>query len=88
MRPPPLLEPESMAQNELIEYVARGLVDAPDEVEVRQGEPQEDGTAVWELQVAPDDRGKVIGKKGRVAHSLRTLLHAMANAPVGLEIVD
>ena len=77
-----------MAAQALLEYVARRLVDAPDEVEVREGEPQEDGTPVWELQVAPDDRGKVIGKKGRVAHSLRTLLHAMANAPVGLEIID
>lgn len=77
-----------MAAQELITYVAQGLVDAPDEVQVREGEPQEDGAPVWELQVAPDDRGKVIGKKGRVAHSLRTLLHAMANSPVGLEIVD
>lgn len=77
-----------MAAKELIEYVARGLVDAPDEVQVTAGEPQEDGTPVWALQVAADDRGKVIGKKGRVAHSLRTLLNAMANAPVGLEIID
>lgn len=72
----------------LIEYMARGLVDAPEDVVVRDGEAHDDGTPALELQVAPDDRGKVIGKKGRVAHSMRTLLAAASDSPMALEIID
>lgn len=61
---------------ELIEFVARSLVDDPSAVEVR--ELQKDPTLVYQLQVAPNDVGKVIGKHGRTAHSLRLLLSASA----------
>lgn len=57
---------------ELLELVARALVDEPDRVEVL--EVEEDGALVLELRVAPDDLGKVIGKQGRTARALRTLL--------------
>lgn len=72
----------------LIGYIARALVDEPEAVEVFERSGDE-GT-VLELQVAAEDRGKVIGKKGRVAHTMRTLLAAaQAGGPqVSLEIVD
>ena len=65
-----------MAAGELVEYVARSLVDDPDAVtvEVRAGQ---EGTVI-ELRVAEDDMGKVIGRNGSVAKAMRTLLKAMA----------
>jgi predicted RNA-binding protein YlqC (UPF0109 family) len=59
---------------ELIAFVARSLVDDPDAVDVREVEA--DQTAVIELRVAKDDLGKVIGKQGRTARALRTILSA------------
>ena len=59
---------------ELVDYLARCLVDAPDEVRVDAVE--EDRSIVLELSVAPDDLGKVIGKDGRTARAMRTLLAA------------
>jgi uncharacterized protein len=58
----------------LIEEIAKALVDTPDEVLVHQVE--EDGETVLELDVAPEDVGKVIGKHGRTARALRCLLSA------------
>ena len=55
---------------ELVEFMARALVDAPDEVEVT--EVEEDGETILEVRVAPDDVGKVIGKQGRTVRALRT----------------
>jgi predicted RNA-binding protein YlqC (UPF0109 family) len=57
---------------ELVEQIARALVDEPDEVVVTLIEGQQ--TTVLELEVAPDDLGKVIGKQGRTARAMRTLL--------------
>jgi predicted RNA-binding protein YlqC (UPF0109 family) len=57
---------------ELVEQIARGLVDEPEEVAVTLIEGQQ--TTVLELEVAPDDLGKVIGKQGRTARAMRTLL--------------
>ncbi|MCD6280121.1 MAG: KH domain-containing protein [Deltaproteobacteria bacterium] len=59
---------------ELIEYIARALVDNPDEVQVREVEGEV--TSVIELRVAKSDLGKVIGKEGRTARAMRTLLTA------------
>jgi predicted RNA-binding protein YlqC (UPF0109 family) len=61
---------------ELIEYIARALVDNPDEVQVREVEGEK--TTVFELRVGSGDLGKVIGKHGRTARSIRTLLNAAA----------
>lgn len=77
-----------MAAKDLVEYVARSLVDAPDDVRVEVVHDQ-DGT-VLELHVAEDDMGKVIGRNGSVAKALRTLLKVTAareGEPVSLEIV-
>ena len=77
-----------MAAKELVEYVARSLVDDPDAVTVTQVEDEE-GTVI-ELHVAEDDMGKVIGRNGSVAKALRTLLKVTAardGEPVSLEIV-
>ncbi|MCP4721806.1 MAG: KH domain-containing protein [Desulfobacteraceae bacterium] len=59
---------------ELVEYIAKALVDNPDEVIV--SEVSGDQTSVLELKVAKDDLGKVIGKQGRSARAMRTILSA------------
>jgi len=59
---------------ELIAYIARALVDNPDEVEVTEVEGEQ--TSVIELKVAKEDLGKVIGKQGRTARAMRTILSA------------
>ena len=56
--------------------IAKSLVDRPDEVEV--DEVKGDNVTVLELKVAKDDLGKVIGKKGKTAHAIRTILNATA----------
>jgi hypothetical protein len=61
---------------ELIEFMARAIVDYPDEVEVTE-EDEEDGI-VFHLTVAESDMGKVIGKQGRIANAMRTLLKVAA----------
>jgi uncharacterized protein len=74
----------------LLEYLAEGLVDDPEGVSVEQFE-QDDGTIVLELCVAGGDYGKVIGRGGRTAHALRTVVKAAATgegARVLLDIVD
>ncbi len=58
----------------LIEYIARSLVDHPDEVQVSEVEGEQ--TTVLELKVAKEDLGKVIGKQGRTARAMRTILSA------------
>jgi predicted RNA-binding protein YlqC (UPF0109 family) len=75
---------------ELLEYLARALVDEPDAVDVEQFE-EDDGTVVLELSVADDDYGKVIGRGGRTAAALRTVVKAAAvkeNRRVLVDIVD
>ena len=59
----------------LLEYLARSLVDAPEEVSVESFE-EDDGTLVLELHVAEDDTGKVIGRGGRTVTALRTVMKA------------
>jgi len=59
---------------ELVEQIAKALVDIPDEVSVQAIEGQQ--VTVLELRVAPSDLGKVIGKQGRTARSIRTILGA------------
>jgi predicted RNA-binding protein YlqC (UPF0109 family) len=74
---------------EIVEYLARRLVDDPDAVRVE--EIQRDGDTVLQLHVAPDDVGKVIGRQGRIARALRTIVRASAARHDGrtlLEIVE
>lgn len=73
---------------ELVEVIAKSLVDHP--AAVRVDERQEDGQTVLELHVAEDDMGKVIGRQGRIAKALRTVVKAAAtreNTKVTVEIV-
>jgi predicted RNA-binding protein YlqC (UPF0109 family) len=74
---------------ELVQYLAKSLVTNPDAVEVK--ETQTDDASVFELKVAKEDLGRIIGKQGRTAKSIRTLLNAAAsrgNRKVVLEIVE
>jgi predicted RNA-binding protein YlqC (UPF0109 family) len=61
---------------ELIEYIAKSIVDLPDEVVVT--EENDERGLILKLQVADDDKGRVIGKQGRVAEAMRTLLRVTA----------
>ena len=74
---------------QLVEYVAKALVEDPGSVEVETVRDT-DSEQVIELRVAPDDRGRVIGKNGRTAHALRVLLDASSPEylNVSLDIVD
>jgi uncharacterized protein len=76
--------------DELVAELARRLVDEPDAVRVEQYE-EDDGTLVFELFVAEGDVGKVIGRHGRLARALRTIVRAggvQAGRRLALEIVD
>jgi len=74
---------------ELVKVIAKALVDNPDAVEVREVAGR--SAIVIELKVAPEDMGKVIGKQGRIAKALRTVVKAAANksnSKVVVEIVQ
>jgi len=62
---------------DLIEFLARALVDEPDKVSVDSFE-EDDGTVVYELRVAEDDVGKVIGRSGRTVNAIRAVVRAAA----------
>jgi predicted RNA-binding protein YlqC (UPF0109 family) len=62
--------------NELVTFIARSLVDSPEKVEVREVAGEQ--TAVLELKVAQEDLGKIIGKQGKTAKAIRTILGAAA----------
>ena len=73
----------------MLEYLAKGLVDKPDEVRVVKSE--RDGAVVFELHVAPEDVGKVIGRQGRIVRAMRTLVRAAGgrvNQRALLEVVE
>jgi hypothetical protein len=79
---------EARGMKELVEYIAKAIVNAPDDVVVTE-ETDEQGT-VLKLQVADDDKGRVIGKQGRVAQAMRTLIRviaAKAGTRASLEII-
>ncbi|HRY14087.1 MAG TPA: KH domain-containing protein [Syntrophomonadaceae bacterium] len=61
---------------ELVEYIARSLVDKPEDVEVIETENER--AVILEIRVAPEDMGKVIGKQGKIAKSIRTVTKAAA----------
>ncbi|MFA6984276.1 MAG: KH domain-containing protein [Sedimentibacter sp.] len=74
---------------ELVEYIAKSLVDNPDMVKVNEVEGSQ--SLIIELKVAPDDMGKVIGKQGRIAKAIRTVVKAAAtkeNKRVIVEIIQ
>ncbi len=61
---------------DLVEYIAKSIASYPDDVKVT--EEEQDGRVVLTLEVAPDDKGKMIGRQGRVAQSIRVLLRVAA----------
>jgi predicted RNA-binding protein YlqC (UPF0109 family) len=74
----------------LLEYLAEGLVEEPEQVSVTEAET-DSGRVVLELSVAPEDYGRVIGRGGRTAHALRTVVKAAATGEdchVLVDIVD
>jgi hypothetical protein len=74
---------------ELVEFIARSLVDHPESVDVKQVDGEQ--SIIVELKVAPEDMGKVIGKQGRIAKAIRTIVKASAmkeNKRVVVEIID
>ena len=64
--------------DKLIVTIARGLVENKDAVSVTVDEPNEEGLVVYHLHVAPDDMGRVIGKQGRIARAIRTVVRSAA----------
>jgi predicted RNA-binding protein YlqC (UPF0109 family) len=64
---------------ELLKSIAQGLVEDPDQVSIGVDEPDEEGTIVYHLHVAEGDMGRVIGKQGRIAKSIRTIMRAAAS---------
>ena len=63
---------------ELLVTIAKGLVEDKDAVSVTADKPDEEGTIVYHLHVGPDDMGRVIGKQGRIAKSIRAVMKAAA----------
>jgi predicted RNA-binding protein YlqC (UPF0109 family) len=80
---------ENEVERDLVEYIVKSLVDDPAAVEIKVIEGEK--STILELKVAEADVGKVIGKNGRIARAIRTILSASANAQskrVILEILD
>lgn len=80
----------SSSERDLLEYLARGLVDEPEQVKVKEVQ-EDDGSVVLELSVAQDDYGNVIGRGGRTASALRTVVKGAAvrhGHRVFVDIVD
>ena len=74
---------------DLLLYIAQNLVDNPDQVTVT--ETEQDGETMYELRVAPADMGKVIGRQGRIAKEIRSLMKSVAQRQgkrITVEIVD
>ena len=71
---------------DLVELIAKALVDHPDQVQVTETET--DKSIVIELRVAPEDMGKVIGKQGRIANAIRSIVKSAANREDKKVIVD
>ena len=75
---------------DLLAVIAKGLVDDPDSVSVEADAPNEEGTVVYHIHVAENDMGRIIGKQGRIAKALRTVVKAAAireNKKVTVEII-
>ena len=79
---------DNQAVAELITAIAQGLVDEKEAVNVTFDDPDEEGTVVFHLHVAPDDMGRVIGKQGRIAKAIRTVVRAAANKVGAKAAVD
>jgi predicted RNA-binding protein YlqC (UPF0109 family) len=81
-------EASRVRASQLLEFLAKKLVSKPDTVMVDQFPPEDGYQAQIELVVDPEDLGKVIGRNGRVAQALRTIVRATAEGKVAVEILD
>ena len=75
---------------ELVEYIAKAIVNLPDDVKVTEETSDDNAHVVIKLEVAPEDKGRIIGRQGRVAEAIRTLIRVKAarnEVRVRLEIV-
>jgi len=63
----------------LITEIVKGLVEDKESINVTKDEPDEEGVVVYHIQVAPDDMGRVIGKQGRIAKAIRTVVRSVAS---------
>ena len=86
-RPPRPTSPSNALLSAALEHIVKGIVDHPDDVTIRSSSsPRGD---VLEVRVHPDDRGRVIGRGGRTAKALRTLVSALADgARVRVDVAD
>ena len=73
---------------ELLETIAKGLVENKDAVEVTVDAPNEEGVVVYHLHVAQEDMGRIIGKQGRIAKAIRSVVKAAASRDDKKVIVD
>lgn len=73
---------------DLLVSIAQGLVDDPSAVSVTEDAPSEDGTVVYHLHVSENDMGRVIGKQGRIAKAIRTVMRAAATRRDSRVIVE
>ena len=64
---------------ELLYTIVEGLVEDPSAIKITEDAPNEEGVIVFHLNVAPDDMGRVIGKQGRIAKAIRTVMRSAAN---------
>jgi len=71
---------------EALEHLVKGIVDHPDEVRVRRRDPRRGGTL--EVRVHPDDLGRVIGRNGRTAKALRTVIAALSGRNVRIDLLE
>ncbi|WP_336250131.1 KH domain-containing protein [Stomatohabitans albus] len=70
----------------VVDWIVTNLVDDVDAVEIIEAEDP-DGTLVYEVQVAPDDMGRLIGRRGRTAKAIRTIVSAISDEPVNIDII-
>lgn len=70
----------------VVDWIVTNLVDDIDAVEIVEAEDP-DGTLVYEIRVAPDDMGRLIGRRGRTAKAIRTIVAAISNEPVNIDII-
>ena len=63
----------------LIKEIVKGLVEDKENISVQKDEPDEEGVVVYHIRVAPDDMGRVIGKQGRIAKAIRTVVRSVAS---------
>ena len=80
---------EDFTMKELLYSIVAGLVDDKEAIEIKEDEPNEEGVVVFHLHVGPNDMGRVIGKQGKIAKAVRTLMRACAaknNTKVSVEI--